>query len=219
MKKNLVMFTSVFASLAILSTGFAAWVISGGDEKTEEIGDIVVDTVTDNRHTITVEKATGETGKVVFGHPSATETDAWLTYDEKNDAEKLDVLLKVTVSNAKNAEIANIFDTKSCVLTEITKEDTESKYAAANEAGYVGAMPTVQFVTSEQESTTTLDANGVVYVLLHFTWGTEFGGKNPYTYYNDQAFTNELADDAKNALEGLATLNGVKFNLTLKTNA
>lgn len=214
MKKNLVMFTSVFASLAILSTGFAAWVISGGDQKTEEIGDIVVDIVTDNRHTITVEKATGETGKVVFGHPSTTQKDAWLTYNDSN-VEKLDVLLKVAVSNAANKEIANIFDTKSCTLAE---KDTD-KYGAANTAGYVGAMPRVQFVTSDKKSTTTLDSDGVVYVLLHFTWGTTFGGNNPYTYYNNQTFTNKLAAEAKTNLEGLYNLNGVKFNLTLKTNA
>ena len=52
MKKNLVMFTSVFASLAILSTGFAAWVISGGDTNEEKIGDIIVDKVEDHRHII-----------------------------------------------------------------------------------------------------------------------------------------------------------------------
>jgi hypothetical protein len=58
-----------------------------------------------------------------------------------------------------------------------------------------------------------------------FAWGSHFGSKNPYSYYNSNKATDTLAsstttyeDDAFTSLSALATdLNGVKFKLTVST--
>lgn len=235
MKKNLVMFTSVFASLAILSTGFAAWVISGGEEQTKEIGDIVVDTVQDNRHKLTIDSADTDTensGKIIFGRPEKQEKkDAWLKSDSNDKIEKLSTFFKVTVTNAAGKAINSIFETNTFV------EDVESEVgdyknvyttAASTTKQYVGDVPGVEFVSEVSETITTTDTlarvsdsseDGVVYIRLKFSWGTHFDGKNPYEFYNEKKLDDTIAKDAVDALTAMQTLSGAKFKLTLKTKA
>ena len=47
---------------------------------------------------------------------------------------------------------------------------------------------------------------GVFTCHIEFTWGSEFGNKNPYKYYNSQAYTTDLGLDAEAKLKALANL-------------
>lgn len=226
MKKNLVMFTSVFASLAILSTGFAAWVISGGDTNEEKIGDIIVDKVEDHRHIIqNVECVdTANKGKIIFGHPKdATATDEWLKNDNPDTVEKLVTVFKVTVSNAASATVSSIFD-NTCSVTATTNADN---FAYAVTKGYVSELPTVKFVSSETatDDADKLAADGSIFVRLEFKWGSKFtkeglgANLNPYKYYNSFTAT-EKGDEANTVLGDMNTkLTGVQFKLKLVTKA
>lgn len=232
MKKNLVMFTSMFASLAILSTGFAAWVISGGEEQTKEIGDIVVDTVQDNRHKLTIEEAdldSTKSGKIIFGRPEKQEaTNAWLKSNSDDKIEKLSTFFKVTVTNAAGEATDSIFATKTFV-EDTTSEDEQHKnvYTTASTNGYVGAVPNIEFVSEASDTATKVTTlakvgdskDGVVYIRLKFSWGTHFDSKNPYEFYNEKELNDTNAKDAVDALTAMKTLSGAKFKLTLKTNA
>lgn len=232
MKKNLVMFTSVFASLAILSTGFAAWVISGGEEQTKEIGDIVVDTVQDNRHKLTIEEADldpTKSGKIIFGRPEKQESSsAWLKSNSDDKIEKLSTFFKVTVTKAAGKTTDSIFATQTFVEDE-AREDTSYKkvYATASTNGYVGAVPNIEFVSEASDTATNVTTlakvgdseDGVVYIRLKFSWGTHFGSKNPYEFYNEKTLDDTIAKDAVDALTAMQTLSGAKFKLTLKTKA
>lgn len=231
MKKNLVMFTSVFASLAILSTGFAAWVISGGEtnDKTT-FGDVVIETVTDNRHKMTITPADGEitnAGTIVFGRLKTqdNEESAWLKSDASDSVEKLSTFFKVTVTNAATANVADIF-------TVHTLEETKGVYATAFKAGYVGELPTVEFVADASDTAgkaeqfvadKTTATSGVVYIRLKFSWGEHFGNTNPYTYYNAKGIDDKVdgdttaGDDAVKSLTEVAKLKGAQFKLTLTT--
>lgn len=224
MKKNLVVFTSVFASLAILSTGFAAWVISGGEtnDKTT-FGDVVIETVTDNRHKMTITPADGNgtnAGKIVFGRPETqdNESSAWLKSDASDSVEKLSTFFKVTVTNAATANVDDIF-------TAHTLEETKGVYATAFGAGYVGKLPDVEFVANASDTAgkatkfvadETTATSGVVYIKLKFSWGTHFGNTNPYTYYNAKDI-DEFGDDAVKSLTEVAKLKDAQFKLTLTT--
>lgn len=229
MKKNLVMFTSVFASLAILSTGFAAWVVSGGETKEETIGDVVIDTVQDNRHKMTITVDDGEithAGKIVFGRPETqNNASAWLKSDASDSVEKLSTFFKVTVTNAANANVADIF-------TVHTLEETTGAYATAAGAGYVGKLPDVEFVADASETAekvtkftadSTTEKSGVVYIRLKFSWGTHFGNTNPYIYYNAKGIDDKVVgdttagDDAVKSLTEVAKLKDAQFKLTLTT--
>ena len=57
--KNVWLITAVFGSLAIASTGFAAWIITG-DDSTEATGNVVVETAEDQRLTLSAEFLTDE---------------------------------------------------------------------------------------------------------------------------------------------------------------
>lgn len=229
MKKNLVMFTSVFTSLAILSTGFAAWVISGGDTNAKTFGDITVDTVEDKRHNILsincVDADENTKGKIIFGHPKNA-NEGWLKNENPNTVEKLVTVFKVTVNNAKDKAVAEIFDKGNCIVTASAKDSTSANYASALEKHYVGELPTVKFVSSETEETsdaTNLDSTGSIFVRLEFKWGSKFtkDGKvvNPYVYYNALSIT-DYGNEANDVLGEISTLlTGAQFNLKIVTQA
>lgn len=230
MKKNLVMFTSVFASLAILSTGFAAWVISGGDTNAKTFGDITVDTVEDRRHNILsidcVDADENTKGKIIFGHPkNATATDEWLKNDNPDTVEKLVTVFKVTVKNANGKAVAEIFDKGNCIVTASAKASTSANYTEAFNQHYVGELPTVKFVSSETETNdaTNLDSTGSIFVRLEFKWGSKFTKDgnvvNPYVYYNALS-VDEYGNDANETLGKISTLlTGAQFNLKIVTQA
>lgn len=224
MKKNLVMFTSVFASLAILSTGFAAWVISGGDTNEEKIGDIIVDKVEDHRHIIEKVECvdTANEGKIIFGHPEGA-TTGWLKNENSATVEKLVTVFKVTVSNAASATVGSIF-ADTCSVTATTNADN---FTYAVTKGYVSELPTVKFVSSETatDDADNLAADGSIFVRLEFKWGSKFtkeglgANLNPYKYYNSFTVT-EKGDEANTVLGEINTkLTGVQFKLKLVTKA
>lgn len=224
MKKNLVMFTSVFASLAILSTGFAAWVISGGDTNEEKIGDIIVDKVEDQRHIIQKVECvdTANEGKIIFGHPEDA-TTGWLKNADTKTVEKLVTVFKVTVLNAASATVSSIF-ADTCSVTATTNADN---FASAVTKGYVSELPTVKFVSSEtaKDDADNLAADGSIFVRLEFKWGSKFtkeglgANLNPYKYYNSFTAT-EKGDEANTVLGEMNTmLTGAQFKLKLVTKA
>lgn len=224
MKKNLVMFTSMFASLAILSTGFAAWVISGGDTNEEKIGDIIVDKVEDQRHIIQKVECvdTANEGKIIFGHPEDA-TTGWLKNDDTKTVEKLVTVFKVTVLNAASATVSSIF-ADTCSVTATTNADN---FASAVTKGYVSELPTVKFVSSATatDNADKLAADGSIFVRLEFKWGSKFTKEglgvnlNPYKYYNSFTAT-EKGGEANTVLGEMNTmLTGVQFKLKLVTEA
>ena len=228
MKKNLVMFTSMFASLAILSTGFAAWVISGGDTNENTFGDITVDTVEDKRHNILsincVDADENTRGKIIFGHPENA-TTGWLKNENPNTVEKLVTVFKVTVKNANSRAVAEIFDKGNCIVTASAKDSTSANYTEALNQHYVGELPTVKFVSSEAETNdaTNLDSDGSIFVRLEFKWGSKFTKDgnvvNPYVYYNALS-VDEYGNDANETLGKISTLlTGAQFNLKIVTKA
>ncbi len=228
MKKNLVMFTSVFASLAILSTGFAAWVISGGDINAKTFGDITVDTIEDKRHNISsincVDADENTKGKIIFGHPKNA-TTGWLTNTDANTVEKLVTVFKVTVNNAQSKAVADIFDKEKCTVTASAKDSTSANYTEALNQHYVGELPTVKFVSSETETSdaTNLGRDGYIFVGLEFKWGSKFTKDgnvvNPYVYYNALSVT-DYGNEANETLGKIRTLlTGAQFNLKIVTKA
>lgn len=222
------MFTSVFASLAILSTGFAAWVISGGDINAKTFGDITVDTIEDKRHNISsincVDADENTKGKIIFGHPKNA-TTGWLTNTDANTVEKLVTVFKVTVNNAQSKAVADIFDKEKCTVTASAKDSTSANYTEALNQHYVGELPTVKFVSSETETSdaTNLGSDGSIFVRLEFKWGSKFTKDgnvvNPYVYYNALSVT-DYGNEANETLGKIRTLlTGAQFNLKIVTKA
>lgn len=229
---------AILSSAAVVSTGFAAWVISGGETKTAE-GTITVDQVSSKLHTI---KDLTASQTINYGGLNADnkdgaikDADVWL----KNDVEeKLLATFDFKVENVQDSDKpTDIF--KSITLTEAGASGATS-YTSMAAVGYVAAlnsytMSAITYTTGEpklyndnhtsktgmylvkgvaDESVTTT-MNFKLYIV--FGWGTTFGSKNPWNYYNGlsnaDSTTKKSAETALDALHGM----NAKLTVTIET--
>jgi len=201
-RKTLTLTLSILACLALIGVGFASWIISADATKKAE-GSFIVDTVTDNRLvatgrwiTINGEEVTSNdnSAKVSFGAPATMgNTKAWLTNDGKGTVAKLTVVYELTVKTKGGEFVSNLADNAITGTVSCANETYDPKYVA---------LPTL---------TVTNKGNGIYYLQLDFNWGTDFGGKNPYDYYNAKTYTDELAQEAFDKLTAIEALNNITF--------
>lgn len=226
---------AILSSAAVVSTGFAAWVISGGESKTAE-GNITADEVSSKPHTIQIltESQTINYGGLNKDNKDAAikDADAWL----KNEVEeKLLATFDFQVENVQDSDKpTDIF--KSITLTEAGASGTTS-YTSMATTGYVATldsytMSTIEYTTGEPnlynndhtsktgmylvkgvaDGSVTTTMNFKLYIV--FGWGTAFGSKNPWNYYNGLSDADSATKkSAKTALDTLHTMNA---NLTVK---
>lgn len=225
---------AILSSAAVVSTGFAAWVISGGDSK-ETTGIIKADTVSNSYHTITLGSANKT--EINFGAPAAdtSVTNPWLTNDSMGQ-EKLLAEFSFTVGNVKTGE-----DTPKKLFSSITLSAGKDTYKAASDADLVSVLPTswskeafdknvpsydsktgegsaagIYLVNTSGTATDTGDELGFT-LYIQFTWGRSFGGKNPFYFYNVEDKTASAdGNSAKSNLDTVAAIKNVTFTLTIK---
>lgn len=232
---------AILSSAAVVSTGFAAWVISGGDTK-QTSGTITADSVSESYHTITFTST--DKNKINFGAPEndITVKNPWLTNDSMGQ-EKLLAQFTFTVANVKTGEI----DTPNKLFSSITLEaENGDKYNAAanatpnlisalpswNKDTYDGAAPTYDSKTATDGSAAGIylvkgpdaePAEGKPTTLsftlyIQFTWGKAFDYINPFYFYNKEAKTASTdGSDAKTKLGTVAEIQNVNFNLKITT--
>lgn len=210
-RKTLTLTLSILACLALIGVGFASWIISANTSTTAQ-GSFIVDTVTDNRleatgRWITITKDSGEnevvtsddnSAKVSFGAPATMDkTNAWLTNDKKGTTEKLTVVYELTVKTKGGEFVSNLSGDEITGTVSCSDETYDPKYVA---------LPTL---------TVTNKGNGIYYLQLDFNWGTDFGGKNPYVYYNEKVYSDALAEEAFNKLDAIKALNNITFTFNI----
>ena len=217
------------SAVALTASGFAAWVISGNDTQTAE-GNIQVDTVENNNHTLTV---TLSKENIVFG--SVSGGASWLT--NTNMAESLSTTASITVSNVTSdptADISKILSVPTIKITNTAGDDvTATKYniiadgsataegigeelsTNGNKDGLVGALPT--FTTASYTGATYDSSKKTLKCSLEvaFTWGRLFGSNNPCTYYKNSTAADKGAE-AQSRLTALHNaLNECKYVITI----
>lgn len=226
---------AILSSAAVVSTGFAAWVISGGDSQTVT-GSITADTVSNSYHTIKL--GTGNKAEINFGAPAAdtSVTNPWLTNNSMGQ-EKLLAEFSFTVGNVKTGE-----DTPEKLFSSISlSAGTDSTYSAASDAGLVSILPTswnkkafdteapsydsktgkgseagIYLVKKTGEATDTGAELGFT-LYIQFTWGSNFNKMNPFYFYNDGTKTASAdGNSAKSNLDTVAAIKNVNFTLTIK---
>lgn len=226
---------AILSSAAVVSTGFAAWVISGGEEQ-HVSGNITADSVSNNFHEIVFANE-GNDAEVFFGGPSQEEQkanpSAWLTTLVGSKVEDLEASFSFTVSGLTSAETnpSNLF--KSITLTESTTTGDETKYSTYAETGgkrYLADLP--KYDVSSKTAFDTGKPTSVAIALqakndfaggkqtftvsIRFGWGTAFGGNNPFTFYNGMAKNSSNFSLANAALSELNKINA-SFQLTVVT--
>ena len=203
---------SILGSAAIVSTGFAAWVITINNSDSVT-GQIDVETVEDE--TITLSAAT-ISAPIVFGAADKTLSDdlapySWLS--ARNGGCNLTATINVTVDAG-----ANFCTGFAVTVEEINAQGTviqDGPYAKAFAAGYVAALPEAQVSYTANASSGT--------VTLTFEWGTYFEGLNPTDFYNKhdhsdiKTGTTTYSQDAVNVIQSATfqNLNNAQFKVTI----
>ena len=208
-KSGLIAAISGLTAVSLLSVGFAAWVLSATDEQTVS-GSVQVETVNSNSVYLISNQAAD--GNFKFGTPSEDQIDGytglvspvWLSFDAAG-TEKLTVNVTCNVTNIESQS-----DATSHV--RVKAFTATAGYADAVSHNYVADLPAANTLTPTYVSGTQ------VKFAITLNWGSAFGGKNPYEYYNTQAKTSALITEAQTKLNGIAAdLASVTYTVTLET--
>ena len=217
-KKRLLSVLTLFMCIALVSIGFAAWVITG-DAKNTQSGNVEVTDVNDER--LKIESPSLTVKKINFGAPETiNDSKAWLKADGVAK-EAMSTVLTFTINH--NNQLDHIE-----VTLEPTTKATEYQNAITN--GYIVAP--VFEGRIEKIGVETTQAYSVTFT---WTWGAKFSldgasvGANPYTFFNglksegtdiagarkDLNPQKTNADFALEAMTALRLLNGVAFNVNI----
>ena len=211
---------AIFASLAISTTGFAAWLISTGDEKGLE-GNVTVGAVQDA--SVTIENLEFKDGidYISFNGKSDDTADTVLvggenvhnrvktTLIEGENAESLSVQLSCTIKNVRAAKTVEIRYHQPAGVTEAIKAgyltlptNLNSTIPTTTEDGTT--VYTLKFTKGDnnvftlgtgvtQPTGLTIDWNtGALTCNITYGWGANFGGMNPGNYYDEDATGKEI---------------------------
>jgi hypothetical protein len=217
--KKIIVTATALGLVALVSTGFASWVISGGDTKIID-GSISVETVNDNSRVLTVTPTDSDKTTLSFGATNTKYESPWLT-TKNGTAECKSVTYTVTCTN---------YDANAIVkpVVKYVKDSTEYDKISAlyttdkNFSTYINDITAEYGDWSVNDSTKT----GTTTLTVSYTWGSAFilkeadGSLNPYDYYNSQAYTADLGTEASTRLTNIYNaLNGVSFKVTCAVNA
>ena len=189
-KRKIILFgVFVFMSIALISTGFAAWVMSSDAEDTTQ-GNVSVGIVNDASLKINVtNKADLEAFTFLF-EPAKDDNTGRVRLD--SDDPKTEELTFTIEGNITNAEIlATDGFTIEMLLPEGMQKAIELNYIVAPEC--VGEAKVI-----------TLDGEGNFSYTLTFKWGTAFEGINPSLYFDNDEDGLAVSDaEVKTILEDL----------------
>lgn len=170
-KRKIILFgVIVFMSIALISTGFAAWVMSQ-EKKQSTSGNVTVGAVTEGNIEITLDELTvkdfkfepkkgDDTGRVRSDGTNFESLTVTVTGTIKNTQFLKEATIKMNVKDAvKQAETAGYIILPECANSEVVLTLTESG-------------------TNEKKFSYDIT----------FKWGSKFGGENPGEYYDSAAF-------------------------------
>lgn len=183
-KRKIILFgVIVFMSIALISTGFAAWVMSQ-EKKQSTSGNVTVGAVTEGNIEVILDpltvkdfkfepKESDTTGRVRNDGTNFESLTVTVTGTIKNTQFSKEATIKMNVKDAvKQAETAGYIILPECansevVLTQLTESGTNEKKFSYN---------------------------------ITFKWGSKFGGENPGEYYDSAAFN--PSEEELNGFEG-----------------
>ena len=186
-RKTLTLVLCLLTVMSLVGVGFASWVISADTTKNVS-GNIVVDTVADQRLVITVNT---ESQNIVFAGKEkdyAFPSKAWLTLGGDDKTETLSVTYACSVTYKDSTipfEVSKIEEKNIVGITvgaEFAATGTTEAYETAITAGCFEEPNQEAVITGLTLSNdkTTLTFN----VTITYSWGDAFGNLNPFKYYN-----------------------------------
>lgn len=243
-KKLLLPILSVCMVVALVSVGFAAWLITGNDTNEAE-GQFVTYNVENNYFKVTATEK--NSGKITFGKSNETFTPGtsgtWLSVDEVAD-QVLEKTFTITITPEVAFDSSSSRDVTTLLSTDVVKvtlsglgksetaetdDTTAKKYAAAVQNGII-TNPTVE--SGDIKSSSGDLSDGVVISLpaTSFTVQTSdyktataevtvkfYWGTNgnPYTYYNTLENSDTNRKAAYDGLKLVEALNNATYYIYL----
>ncbi len=182
-KRKIILFgVIVFMSIALISTGFAAWVMSQ-EKKKSTSGNVTVGAVTEGNIEVILDELTVKDFKF---EPKESDTTGRVRNDKTN-FESLTVTVTGTIKNTQFLKEATI------------KMNVKDAVKQAETAGYI-ILPEC----ANSEVVLTLTESGTnekkFSYDITFKWGSKFGGENPGEYYDSAAFN--PSEEELNGFEG-----------------
>ncbi|MBQ3572128.1 MAG: hypothetical protein IJA15_04815 [Clostridia bacterium] len=215
---------AMLSCIAIASVGFASWLIVNQPTDQVATGSITASAVGDANFTLT---ATNPATVINFGKAGTPSPNHnWLVANNIEE-EVLTSAIKVdyTTQHVTKGEITVNLEAflnttaDSTVLANLITNHyitvTVGLYSDAALANLLPGTSAVAYKVTDPEisaSEMTLGASGTFYVGIKFAWGSEFGNENPYTYFNEQAKTDDLATKAETALGAIYSAANSKLN-------
>lgn len=193
--RKIMMFgAAIFMSVAMISTGFAAWLISSADP-VELDAPVTVEVVTDQTVKITVAQldengawktdvaglnfdAVKTDGSTPDAGKGETRAKDLVLFTGDGDGEQLVLPLSGTITNTQILSASEAL-TITITLPEGIKNAIDNGYLATPD-GYSAGVITKKFTQAEI-------SNGNFDATVTFAWGTKFGGVNPCYYYDSAA--------------------------------
>lgn len=221
-----------FASVALLTTGFATWVI--GTQKTSGDGQlhIGVDTAEDNSVELTFNLDEND-NRIIVAEDAEKSSNTNLpikktvTPDWTIKIKELNVVVGETFYNSLKTkqDLKIVFELQKGV-------ETDNNSVTDDEVGVRGGQEIsswnyIKLAKSEFNVTLpdTYPADGKIYDIgdtdktFSFTWGSYFGGKAPSVFYKENEPTEGLREYYQKALKELQAMNKALDKGTLKLTA
>ncbi|MDD6302845.1 MAG: hypothetical protein PUA56_06080 [Bacillales bacterium] len=183
-RKKMIAGVALFMSVALISTGFASFVISGQGKK-DANGNVTVGTISDAGLEISFngEVDTNNVATISF-EPKEGDNKGRVRASATGPYENLEFTLSGTVANHTN------LGTLTVKMSQVLTGEETSGIKAAADANYI-TLPEC-WDTSKK---VTVNDTGAFSVKFTFGWGTKFGGENPCVYYDEVAEGQAVSDE------------------------
>ena len=229
MKKNF-LFGLIGAGALILSggVGFAAWTIKNSTDSKEDTDlKITADATVNDENLQLGECKWDENSSVKFLPVTKTGLDySWLSASNALPTEQLTATYNIAGKGApanSNVTIDAKFEDTTKPSSDVETYDDLKSLGTNSEKpqgiGIVGELPKPIIGSNGTASTGSVTANAdgsfTASISVTFSWGSAFGGKNPYEYYNSKPYTKDLATEAKTNIGYLTYLPKCSFKLTV----
>lgn len=199
-RKGILMAAAILGSAAIVSTGFAAWVVTLNNS-TDVTGNIQVDAVDNQSISLS---ATVADPAIYFGPAEKSNKGgnfSWLTPDIETTC-NLTAVINVNVTEGEDYCSGFTATIKECDASGNLIDD--GPYAKAVAAKYVGELPTTYDV-----SYTTGETTGTV--SFTFSWGEYFDFLNPTDFYSKYEHSAKRTGDTTYLQDALNVINSETF--------
>lgn len=237
-RKRILLGLCMFLSIAMISTGFAAWVIST-DIQSDNDGNVNVGTVTDAK--MEFDLVIPEVLEINF-EPKANDKDGRVTASLEQDAKYENLKFEITGSVKQATYLKTVtfeFEVPATVVAAMDANYIEFDHTALGltftdkKEGETLISRTytkeVNFTLEDSTGIATIDK-----ITVEFKWGSKFGGMNPGEYYDvdpagkavEDAVMKATLEDfyklvygATDATTGTADGVAPEFKVTLKATA